>query len=525
MFSHKKTVKMSVEERCNKLKKDFPHDIQMYIQVPTDVLDLQEFKQLAMERREILKMIELLMNRSDLKTLEERKTALLSSMRKDSYNHAAKLLQGLGCVANTEFELEARRRDALSHFAIRLAYSQNPELRKWMTTMEVEYMKMRFLTLTKEGTTELFKINGFNYEMVTEEEKDQHRDVLYKSTAKIQNIDGIDFYKVSFKKVTDLVKSRKVFIKKGMAWIPQTELSYLFINHFKEHLTDSFESALQDFYALQTDERIYGFIKKLPIVFSKDNVSWDNAEDVPIEALDELSKTSYPLCMRTLHEALKTDHHLKNHGRVQYILFLKGIGVKLESSIQFWQNEFTKLMDLNKFEKEYLYQIKFMYGKAGGMKNYTPLGCSKIISNGPGAGDCNGCPYKHMDNEMLKKKLTSYGLSSSVVSEISELAKTGHPQIACAKYFELTHRVPPERPIMHPNGYFKDSRSVITKATTTATNNNDTPSESSPARKISTPKYTPVRTSVFLSRKKDVQVKPMEIEDLLNEDDDAFDNL
>lgn len=117
--------------------------------------------------------------------------------------------------------------------------------------------------------------------------------------------------------------------------------------------------------------------------------------------------------MRTLHEALKTDHHLKNQGRVQYILFLKGIGVKLESSIQFWQTEFTKLMDINKFEKEYLYQIKFLYGKAGGMKNYTPLGCSKIISNGPGAGDCNGCPYKHMDNEMLKKKLTSYGLSSS----------------------------------------------------------------------------------------------------------------
>lgn len=111
-------------------------------------------------------MIELLMNRSDLKTVDERQTALLSSMRKDSYNHAAKLLHGLGCVANTEFELEARRRDALSHFAIRLAYSQNPELRKWMTTMEVEYMKIRFLSLTKEGITELFKINGFNYEMV-----------------------------------------------------------------------------------------------------------------------------------------------------------------------------------------------------------------------------------------------------------------------------------------------------------------------------------------------------------------------
>lgn len=52
MFSKRKTVTMSVEDKCNKLKNDYPHDIQMYIQVPTDVLDLQEFKKLAMERRE-----------------------------------------------------------------------------------------------------------------------------------------------------------------------------------------------------------------------------------------------------------------------------------------------------------------------------------------------------------------------------------------------------------------------------------------------------------------------------------------
>lgn len=117
--------------------------------------------------------------------------------------------------------------------------------------------------------------------------------------------------------------------------------------------------------------------------------------------------------MRTVHEGLKANNHLKNNGRVQYILFLKGIGVRLEDSIRFWQNEFTKKIDLVKFEKDYLYQIKFMYGKAGGMKNYTPMGCSKIISNGPGPGECHGCPYRHMDNEILKKKITGYGLSSS----------------------------------------------------------------------------------------------------------------
>ena len=37
----------------------------------------------------------------------------------------------------------------------------------------------------------------------------------------------------------------------------------------------------------------------------------------------QLSRTSYPLCMRQLHTALKENHHLKHGGRLQYGLFLK----------------------------------------------------------------------------------------------------------------------------------------------------------------------------------------------------------
>ena len=36
-----------------------------------------------------------------------------------------------------------------------------------------------------------------------------------------------------------------------------------------------------------------------------------------------MSKTSYPLCMRQLHTAVKENHHLKHFGRLQYGLFIK----------------------------------------------------------------------------------------------------------------------------------------------------------------------------------------------------------
>lgn len=63
---------------------------------------------------------------------------------------------------------------------------------------------------------------------------------------------------------------------------------------------------------------------------------------------EQLSKQSYPLCMRHLHETLRSTHHLKHGGRIQYGLFIKGIGLSLEHSLKFWRDEFSKNMDIDK---------------------------------------------------------------------------------------------------------------------------------------------------------------------------------
>lgn len=114
--------------------------------------------------------------------------------------------------------------------------------------------------------------------------------------------------------------------------------------------------------------------------------------------------------MRVLHEALKTQHHLKNSGRIQYGLYLKGIGVTLEDALRFWKTEFSMKIDPDKFDKQYAYAIRHTFGKEGKQTNYTPLGCPKIISSAVGAGEYHGCPYRHMDHESLRLKLSSYGI-------------------------------------------------------------------------------------------------------------------
>ncbi len=101
---------------------------------------------------------------------------------------------------------------------------------------------------------------------------------------------------------------------------------------------------------------------------------------------------SFPICMRNLHEALKSNHHLKHYGRLQYALYLKGIGLPLEESLRFWKTEFSKgSISVDKFEKEYAYNIRHSYGKEGKRTSYTPYSCLKIItSHMPGNNDYHG---------------------------------------------------------------------------------------------------------------------------------------
>ena len=66
------------------------------------------------------------------------------------------------------------------------------------------------------------------------------------------------------------------------------------------------------------------------------------------DMLDDLSKQSFPPCMRELHERLRANHKLFHGGRQQYGLFLKAIGLSLDNAVIFWREEFTKVMDNDK---------------------------------------------------------------------------------------------------------------------------------------------------------------------------------
>lgn len=72
-------------------------------------------------------------------------------------------------------------------------------------------------------------------------EKSEIEEKLISSTNKVMNVNVVEFYKVAFKTVLDLVRTRKVYIHKGIAYIPHTELTSLFVSHFRNALMQGLE--------------------------------------------------------------------------------------------------------------------------------------------------------------------------------------------------------------------------------------------------------------------------------------------
>jgi len=116
------------------------------------------------------------------------------------------------------------------------------------------------------------------------------------------------------------------------------------LTNFRSYLSRCLAKAYQNFPEIQKDKRVAVLIDQLPKQnLGRDYVISQNKDRIQIDQLDGLSKQSYPLCMEHIHDTLrKKKHHLKHFGRLQYNLFLKGIGVTLEDVLEFWRDELEK---------------------------------------------------------------------------------------------------------------------------------------------------------------------------------------
>ncbi|XP_057420164.1 probable DNA primase large subunit [Lotus japonicus] len=426
--------------------------IPSYRSAPPLEVRLEDFESFAIDRLRVLKGISDGMSRG--KKQEEMEKLVKDLWRVNMrHQHASEVLN----------------KDIISHFVLRLVYCRTEDLRKWFLSMECALFRYRFRSLytaeAQRAVMEEFDLSGSAVtKMEFQDIKEKLGQVARSMGQPLPTLDAI-FYKVPFEEVPELVAGRKVFIKQGYAYVAMNQVVSFVATLFRSQLSKTliltnrkWTSSIRE----QEKHRLTPIVEALCSSYLGPDLSQPREyAEISLKDIDQIAKSSFPLCMRHLFDKLKEDHHLKHGGRMQLGLFLKGVGLNLDDALAFWRAEFSKKVGLEKFEKEYAYNIRHNYGKEGKRTDYTPYSCQKVISSTPGAGDQHGCPYRHFSEENLKAALSRMGVNSRAMEDVIDKVRNRHYQLACTLTFEALHGVPCDAGINHPNQYFIDSQKIL----------------------------------------------------------------
>lgn len=356
-------------------------------------------------------------------------------------------------------------KDSISHFVLRLAYCRTEDLRRWFLAQEVALLKWRLSHSSAGSTTEALANVLPEAKLLDPKELESNSHLLQMILASTPNL-RVDtkIYRVPFTHALDLVQHRQVFVRKGMAYIPESKLVNLVTARFRASLSRQLVllSAVPTTPALQ---RTQGFLKNVATVHaiqdqfgSKDdeNLADLNAHNVPNHL------KHMPLCMAQLQLALQKEKHLKHWSRLQYGLFLKGAGLSLEDALVYFERMFTT----KGFNKAYAYNFRHMYGREGKRSSYPPYSCAKVLnSNAPNANEHHGCPFKHNSVQQVTHLLGRLGVAPSQQKAIIAQQQSHNYQLACVEHFKAVHPTngATERMVQvdnlgnHPNAWFHSS--------------------------------------------------------------------
>ncbi|XP_044253732.1 DNA primase large subunit-like [Tribolium madens] len=338
--------------------------------------------------------------------------------------------------------VDARKCDYISHWALRVAYSRTDyDTRAFFVKNELNWFRIRFNNLSSNIRAAL--ITESRLTAATDPEKTQF------------GLTG-SWYKVYFTEVLELLKLHMYPMSKGYVFIPDHKVVYWFIQQLQKDLGESFEH-LRKIHPVCFDEHLQAIISMLDLVKPIEyNPGFGSLE---LEQLPEKSK-KFPLCMQIQYETLQKTHHLKYFSRAQFGFFLKGIGLSLKDALEFWKREFVKIMDEERFSKEYAYYFKHQYGVIGAKINYKPFNCEKIQNQGVTSGQVHGCAFKHWDKQVLAARLRSE-ISDDEIASILSLKEQNEYTKACNKYFKCVHNCNlGETVLNHPNEYFQKACQV-----------------------------------------------------------------
>jgi DNA primase large subunit len=367
-------------------------------------------------------------------------------------------------------------RDEAAHFLARLALCKNHDHRQWFLSRECALFATR---LERAGADyALEKIQAADGPDIRPVPSDVLQAILpdleavARGVRKAASDAGTRYYQVAFEHVSSLVRTRRVLVRGGLAYVPDRHVRDVVAAQFRSKLNHALITASKAVGLAEQDPRMRTILEAVRAHHAAEEtgrVDFEDGRGADRISLNQLvdALPAMPLCQLHLMNRLREDHHLRHGGRMQLGVFLKGCGLTVDESLRFWKAEFGRGgIQSDKFDKNYAYNIRHQYGKEGKRRNLQPFACIRIINERPGPGEHHGCPFREFAHHRLQDTLRRIGAPQAAVGSIVASAKDGNFQAACGLCFAATqpghHEVSESgTPVYfpsHPNEYFIEAR-------------------------------------------------------------------
>lgn len=322
------------------IEQDYAHRMNFYTIPPTGDVTLEQFEEWGIARLKVLAELEACQfrNRTPAETEEYMRPVLAKHLPLSSNGSRS-----------GELGIE-RKRDHYSHWTLRLAFSSTADLRQRFARLEVQLFKLRLSQDDAREKKAFVDSLPMSWEMVSDQEKSAWLADLRASTGYTKPGDEENWFKVDWEKVPEMVERRQVLLKRGKAYVHVREQYSMVVNEFARSLESGLELAARFLPRMDEDNRLSPILHHLSQSFTAPEAEY--AESSSINDMAQITAGSidgltqhFPLCMQNLHRELRKNSHLKHFARLQYTLFLKGIGLNLQECIVFWRKSFKLIAD------------------------------------------------------------------------------------------------------------------------------------------------------------------------------------
>ena len=145
-----------------------------------------------------------------------------------------------------------RQKDHYSHFILRLAFSSTEDLRHRFARIESSLFRLRFMTDDARERQSFVSSLDFSWEVVGDQEKKDLMPFLSSATPGLQKREAEEggWFKVGWETVPELVENRRVFVRKGMAYVPAREQMSMVLAEFTGRLNKGLEVQIQLMFGL-----------------------------------------------------------------------------------------------------------------------------------------------------------------------------------------------------------------------------------------------------------------------------------